>query len=96
MLFLSTWLGQCCKDYGKPVDLFCCNRCFKKRKKLEKLYNATVERVEEETNIVKLIKDLRNTRILMNNSLMNDDLRFMISHNIKNYIDLDDCKHEHN
>ena len=72
MLFFSTWFGRCCGS----LDIFCCNPCFPKRKKLEKLYDATIDRFEDETNIVKLIKGLRDLKVLQKNSIMDDSMRF--------------------
>ena len=76
MLFFSTRFGKALKCCGKPIDLFCCTICFPKRKKLEKLYDATNERFEYETDIVKIMKDLRNVKVLLKNSLMNEEKRF--------------------
>ena len=76
MLFFSTWFGEALHCCGKPVDLFCCSICFPNRKKLEKLYGATNDRFEYETDIVKIMKDLRNVKVLLKNSLMSDEKKF--------------------
>ena len=45
-LYFSTTFGR----------YFCFNVCFRKRVKLEKLYNATLERYDEETNLIKIMR----------------------------------------
>ena len=69
-LYFSTTLGS----------LFCCNMCFSKRQKLEKLYEATLERYDEETNLIKIMRTMRNTKMLMSTSLMNKEMHFQIAH----------------
>ena len=55
-------------------------KCFpfkkwEKRNKLTKLYNAGSERIESELNIVKLLNDHRNIKILLKNSLMDENTK---------------------
>ena len=85
MLYLSTSLGR----------LFCCLKCFKNQKKLEKLYSATYERYENETNLIKIIKGFRDIKVLMKDSLMSDKIKYQISHCPKNLIDLDSGESSH-
>ena len=94
MLFFSTWFGKCLGGFGCPIDIFCCNMCFPKRKKLEKLYDATIDRFDEETNIVKIMKNLRDMKTLQENSVMDESMKFSIAHHMKNYIDLDTTQSE--
>ena len=56
--------------------MFCCGPCFPNRKKLEKLYDATIDRFEDETNIVKIMRGLRDMKTLQKNSIMDDNMRF--------------------
>lgn len=72
MLFFSTWFGRCCGSFGCELNLFCCGLCFPKRRKLEKLYDATIDRFDHETNIVKIMKDLRDIKTLQKSSIMDD------------------------
>ena len=50
--------------------LFVCGRMWKQEKKFKRLYEIGAERIESELNLVKIMKDLRNIKILMKNSLM--------------------------
>ena len=52
-------------------------------------YKLGKERVEKELNISKLVKDLRNLKILIKNSFLNDKIGFMIYHSRKNTLDID-------
>ena len=78
-LYFSTTFGR----------LFCFNTCFRKRQKLEKLYDATLERYDEETNLIKIMRTQRNTKKLMNASLMNKEMQFQLAHCEQNLIDLE-------
>lgn len=66
MLFFSTWLGS------YKIDLFCCRPCFKNRAKLEKLYNEAADKFDEETDVVKITKDLRDLETLIKSFIMDD------------------------
>ena len=46
-------------------------------------------RLDAELNIVKMIQSLRNMKVLLKSSLLNDDVKFQIAHSNKNFIDLD-------
>ena len=59
-------------------------------KKLQRLYQAGEERLEEELNIVKIIKNLKNLRILTKNKFIDPKTQVLINHDIKNIINLDE------
>lgn len=46
-------------------------------------------RIEKELDIVKIMKSIRNVKILMKNSLLSPDVKFQIAHAEKNLIDLE-------
>ena len=48
---------------------------WEKRQKLTKLYNVGIERIENELNIVKLLNTHRNFKILLKNSLMDENTK---------------------
>ena len=66
------------------LQLFCMNRlsifknCFNKplHKRLYKLYEEGSERLETDLSLEKLIKHLRDIKVLVKNQLMDDDIRF--------------------
>ena len=47
-----------------------------KEKKLLKVLNEGKERIETELNAVKIMKSIRDIKILMKNSMMSPDIRF--------------------
>ena len=51
-------------------------------------------RIEKELDIVKIMKSIRNVKILMKNSLMSDEVAFNLAHAQKNLINLDDTEEE--
>ena len=53
-----------------------------------RLYKKGKERIEDELDIVKLMKDLRHMKILLKNSLMSKKMQFDIIHAEKNIIDV--------
>lgn len=79
LLFLSPPL-----QIGKYLCCF-----WSKYKKMNMFYKLGKERVEKELNISKLVKNLRNLKILIKNSFLNDNIGFMIYHSRKNTLDID-------
>jgi len=49
---------------------------WKKKKKLLKMLHDGKKRVEKELDIVKIMKSIRNVKILMKNSLLSHDVKF--------------------
>ena len=82
MLFLHVWLG-------KSLLKRCCT--FKNSEILSKLYTKTTDQLEQDLNIVRLIKRLRDVKILANQK-MNAELKFKIDHSHKNIINLEDSE----
>ena len=56
---------------------------------MQRLYEEGQDRIETELDLVKLMKNLRNMKVLMRNSLMNKQVKFDILHSYKNLINLD-------
>ena len=54
----------------KALGCDCFDKIWSKRKKLTKLYEKGQDKLETQLNILKIIKSLRNLKILMNNSMM--------------------------
>ena len=54
------------------------------------MYNKSSDKLEKEFNIVKIIKNLKDLRILIKNKFIDDLTKFQINHNTKNIIDLED------
>jgi len=53
------------------------------------LYETAAFRIERETNIVKIMRNMRDTKILLQKTLMNPDAKFKIAHTGKNLVDID-------
>ena len=53
------------------------------------LYKLGKERIQKELDISKLVKNLRNLKILVKNSFLNEKIGFMIYHSRKNILDID-------
>jgi len=49
---------------------------FKKKKKLLKMLHDGKRRIEKELDIIKIMKSIRNVKILMKNSLLSPDVKF--------------------
>ena len=63
--------------------------CWNKKKKLEKLVDLGTNKIEEELNVVKIMNDLRNLKIMLKHSIMTKELKKKIKLTGKNIIDLD-------
>lgn len=74
--------------------LCCCAAIFKRKKILQTLFDEATLRIDKETDLLKIMKTLRNTKILLKNSVMNKDVLFQIAHADKNLINLDDSEKE--
>ena len=53
------------------------------------MYDEGKDRIDTELNIVKIIKTLRDLKILMKNSIMDDEIMFAIKHSQKNVINIE-------
>ena len=54
-----------------------CPKCmFKKRDKFLSLYEKGQDRIDTELDIVKIMKSLRNMKILMKNSFMDGEVKY--------------------
>ena len=60
-----------------------------KYKKLTKLYNEADEKICNDLNVVKLIKNLRDLRIMVNSTMMDRMTKFQIDHSKKNIINIE-------
>lgn len=58
-------------------------------KKLIKLYNEADEKICNDLNVVKLIKNLRDLRIMVNSTMMDRMTKFQIDHSKKNVINIE-------
>ena len=79
MLFLANLMGR----------FFICDGCWRKREKLQLMYEESAERIDAELDIVKMLRDLRNFKILLTNTMMDKSTKFEIAHSDKNLIKLD-------
>lgn len=77
-LLISTIMGSC---FPKM--------CWSKHKKLVKFYNEGETRIENELNIVKIIKTLRMVRIFLKNSFLTPEVKFGIRHAEQNFVNID-------
>ena len=62
---------------------------WKKRDKFIYLFREGRKRIDKELDIVKLIKNVQNTQILLRSSVMDSRTRFLVDHSDKKVIDLD-------
>ena len=61
-----------------------------KNKHLIKLYEQGVQRVDRMLDIVTIINELKNIKILMENTVLNDEVKDSIKHSKDNLIILDE------
>lgn len=65
-----------------------------------KLLDIAEKKIEGDLNVVKIIKHLRELRVLVLNDKLNDAVKFQIDHNKDNILDLENsdndsvCSHE--
>ena len=83
LLFFSNLLGS----------FSCCARCWSKNDKLTKMYEEASDRIDAELDIVKLLRNIRNSKILLE-SMMDDNIRYEIAHSKKNCLNLDSEEEE--
>ena len=65
------------------------NKFWSKKRKLLKLIHEGKKRIEKELDIVKIMKSLRDIKLLMKNSLMTPDIKYQVAHSEKNFIDIE-------
>ena len=77
--------------FANLLGPMCSTCCFPKRDKFKKLYEEGEDKIESELNIVKIMKTLRDMKILLKGTLMNDvGTKFQVKHAAKNILNLDD------
>ena len=59
-----------------------------KNRRLIRLYKKAQDRIENELDVIKIVKHIRELKILAKNSLMNIMTRFQIDHSNKNVINM--------
>ena len=55
-----------------------------------KLYEKGQDRIDTELNIIKIMKSVRDMKVLLKSSLMDKEAKFQIKHSRKNLIDIDE------
>ena len=57
---------------------------------MAKLYDTCQDKIDQELDVVKIIRNLKNLRIVTKQYIINDPfMKLMIEHDKKNYINLD-------
>jgi len=79
LYFANSRFGCCCKP-----------KTWKNVNKFKKLYRIGENRIEKELNIVKIMKNIKDIKICLRNSIMDDRVKFEIGHTNKKVIDVDD------
>lgn len=69
--------------------MFYTKGCWSKKAKLEKLVEIGSEKIEGELDVIKIMNDLRNLKILLKYSIMTKEVKQKIKFTGKNVIDLD-------
>lgn len=65
--------------YNQIGLLFCCGICWSNKKKITSLIDEAQDRLDKELNIVKMIQNLRNMKIMLKCS-MNQDIWQKVAH----------------
>jgi hypothetical protein len=90
-LFFEMFLSETCWGIFVCECFHPCLNLKKKKTKLMKLYINGTEKLEKELDIVKIIKYLKNLRILVKDKFFKDKVElFKIEHDKKNVINLDE------
>ena len=77
--------------FSRVLGVFCSKCCFPKKEKFQKLYDIGEDKLSTELDIVKILKTLRDMKILLKGTLMNDpETKFQVKHAPKNIINLDE------
>ena len=63
--------------------------CWSKKVKLQRLFERSDERIQNELDLIKVVRNMKSFKILLKNFLMTDKVKFEIAHSAKNCIDLD-------
>jgi hypothetical protein len=73
------------------IKMGCCfpSCCWSKHKKIKILYDKGTNRIEDELDIVKIIKTLRMTKTFLENSFITPEIRFGLEHAENNFINID-------
>ena len=84
----ADWLDAYYYNTSFCCRVFCCVR--KPHSKVDRLYKKSVSKLQDELNLVKLIKDVRKLNNLQHSSFITSAKRdFLLDHTVDNVIDLD-------
>ena len=68
----------------------CAKVCrWRNREKLQKLYDECKDKIENELNLIKLIKTMKLLKIVLRNSLFTETIEYEAQHSNKCTIDID-------
>jgi hypothetical protein len=74
------------------IKFFYLNSCFslsKNSKRLRTLYRVGADRIESDLSIERIVKNLRDIKIMLKNSVKDPSTKFKVQHDLKNCIDVD-------
>ena len=57
---------------------------------MNKLYDDGVQKLTNELNVVKIVKNLRHLKILLKDTIINSDVKYQLEHAQKNIIYIDE------
>ena len=66
--------------------VFCGKNCWSRKDKFTYLYDESCEKLDKQFNVIKILKNLKRTKILVKNSLMTPHIKTHIEHNPSNLI----------
>ena len=78
----------CLKRFG-ILSCYCLSSRADAFQRLKRLYDNGSDRLEKELSIERVMKNIRDMKILINSKFMTEEERFKIEHNYKNVIDLE-------
>ena len=73
---------------AKTLGRFFPNSCWKNKEKFEKLYDDGEQKIQELLDMAILVKTLRTNKIMLEQSMCNKEIMYLIKHGRENWIDL--------
>ena len=84
-----------CFNISKTSVGFCITKsCWARKDKFDKLYSKAYTQIQNELDLKRLMKNMRNLKLVMKNSMLTPEVKYQLLHMEKNVLNVDTTTEE--
>lgn len=84
-----------CFNISRTSAGFCITKaCWKRKDKFDKLYDKAYKQIQNELDLKRLMKNMRNLKLVMKNSMLTPEVKYQLAHMEKNVLNVDTTSEE--